>query len=34
MKHSENGTIVESPQDRAYYTRHGLHFNGYGKEIM
>jgi hypothetical protein len=30
MKLSEHVTILESPQDRVYYTRHGLHFNGYG----
>jgi hypothetical protein len=34
MKLSEHVTILESPQDRIYYTRHGLHFNGYGKETI
>jgi 23S rRNA pseudoU1915 N3-methylase RlmH len=26
--------ILETPQDRGYYTRHGLHLNGRGKEII
>jgi hypothetical protein len=34
MKLSEHVTILESPQDWVYYTRHGLHFNGYGKETI
>jgi hypothetical protein len=27
-------TILETPQDRGYYTRHELHLNGRGKEII
>ncbi|PNF16255.1 hypothetical protein B7P43_G11638 [Cryptotermes secundus] len=27
-------TILETPKDRDYYTRHGYHLNGLGKEII
>jgi hypothetical protein len=31
---NEHVTILESPQDRDYFTRHDLHYNGYGKDII
>jgi hypothetical protein len=34
MKLNKHVTIIESPQNRGYFTRHGLHYNGYGKEIL
>jgi hypothetical protein len=34
MKLSEHVTVLETPQDREYFTRHGLHLNGYGKEAI
>jgi hypothetical protein len=34
MKLSEHVTILESPQDRVFFTRHELHFNGFGKETI
>jgi hypothetical protein len=34
MKLSEHVTILESPQERVYYTRHELHFTGYDKETI
>jgi hypothetical protein len=34
MKLNEHVTILESPQSRDYFTRHGLHYNGYGKDII
>jgi hypothetical protein len=32
MKLNDNVTILEIPQDSDHFTRHGLHFNGQGKE--
>jgi predicted nucleotide-binding protein (sugar kinase/HSP70/actin superfamily) len=32
MKLSEHVTVLETPQDREYFTRHGLHFNGSYKQ--
>ena len=32
MKLNDHVTILEIPQDRDHFTRHGLHFNGQGKE--
>jgi hypothetical protein len=34
MKLNEHVTILESPQSRNYFTRHGHHYNGYGKDII
>ncbi|PNF32780.1 hypothetical protein B7P43_G04509 [Cryptotermes secundus] len=34
MKLNKHVTILEIPQDRDYFTRHGLHLNGKGKEII
>jgi lysophospholipase L1-like esterase len=34
MKLNEHVIILESPQNRDYFTRHGLHYNGYGKDII
>jgi hypothetical protein len=34
MKLNEHVTILESPQDRDYFTRHGLHYDGHGKDII
>jgi hypothetical protein len=33
-KHMKHVTTLESPQDRVYYNRYGLRFNGYGKETI
>jgi hypothetical protein len=34
MKLNKHVTILESPLNREYFTRHGLHYNGYGKDIL
>jgi hypothetical protein len=34
MKLNKHVTILESPQNWDYFTRQGLHFNGYGKETI
>lgn len=34
MKLNEHVTILDSPQNRDYFTRHGLHYNGFGKDII
>jgi hypothetical protein len=34
MKLSDHVTILESPQDRVLFTRHGLHYSGFGKETI
>jgi hypothetical protein len=34
MKPNKHVTILETPQDRDYSTRHGLHLNGQGNEII
>jgi hypothetical protein len=34
MKLSEHVTILESPQSRDCFTRHGLHYNRHGKDSM
>jgi hypothetical protein len=34
MKLNELVTILQSPQSRNYFTRHSLHYNGYGEDII
>jgi hypothetical protein len=34
MRLNKHVTILKTPQDRDYFTRHGLHLNGQGKEIF
>jgi hypothetical protein len=34
MRLNKHVTILKTPQDRDYFTRHGLHLNGQGKEII
>jgi hypothetical protein len=34
MKPNKHVTILKTPQGRDYFTRHGLHLNGQGKEII
>jgi hypothetical protein len=34
MKLNEHVTILESPQSRDYFIGDGLHYNGYGKDII
>jgi hypothetical protein len=32
MKPNKRVTILKAPQDKDYFSRHGLHLNGQGKE--